>query len=382
MLPIRRLPATISLAVMAGLCGCVGPTHTSATRVIFDQNDQNFYPGQSRQLAQYPNPENAIPWGKFAVHIGLKDSADKILPALEPEPPGFENLKTGYYLAPGGVLGLIINADDPRNGHGDISFVMPGVWLSNITMPKEKILQPWRDGFDAIEYSVDMRVPFASSANVYHPHVVDGDEKSAPNPDFAAPYILAGLLFEQLPKPGGLAHPPALWIAVSLFDLRKHYAVEVLIFDNWSGGTGYPIVTTAAARMVAPDDGRPFPDAPPAKPMKLAAPVYSTLVPGSHEFQSVPDNEFHHFAFRITRQNFLTAVKAIKTRFATYSDQGKTPMSTDLSDWGMTYFNLDAEIFHRATQLNPIVPRAMAVEIKNLRVVEAGREQRQGDKAR
>jgi hypothetical protein len=356
-----------------------------ATRLIFDQNNPKFYVGSTQQMVQFPAPGRSLPYGQFAVYVGLEDETGKFVSALQPKPSSFEDLRTGYYVLPqppGGPLnafGLVINADDPHNHHGDISYVMPCNWLSDVTMPRDKILSPWKEGFDSIEYAVDMRVPFAHSLNFYHRNMVDNDEDSPLRPDFAAPYVLGGLYFEQLRKLGGITRPPAFWIAVTLFDLRKHYSREVLIVDNWSGGTNYPIVTTAIGREVIPDNGVRLPDMPPQTPIATSTPTYSFMLPGSESMQteSQPDGPFQHFAVRITREHFLAAIDGIRTRLpSAYGEHGIAPMSTDLADWGITHFNFDAEVFHHST-ISPPPPaaksRAMVVELKNLRIQQAVR---------
>jgi len=334
-------------------------------------------------MEQFPAPDKLIPYGKFAVFVGLEDDRGKFVGALEPKPPMFDSLRTGYYIlpqSPGGPLnafGLVINADDPHNRHGDISYVMPCLWLSSVTWPREKILRPWV-GFDSLEYSVDLRVPFAKSGNIYHPNVIDNDWQSQRRPDFAAPYVLGGLYFEQLKRLGGSQRPPAFWIAVTLFDLRKHHVREMLSVDNWSGGTNYPIITSTVGRDVSPDDGQDFPDAPPSTPMLMRTPSYLFTLPDSASMlnESGGDGSFRHFAFRITREHFLAAVDGIKSRYSAYAEHGRAPMSSDPSDWGLTYFNLDAEIFHHSTlpSNRPIdKTRAMVVEFRNLRIAQAVR---------
>jgi hypothetical protein len=351
------------------------------TKVIFDQNNPNFYGSSTQRMTQFPSPDNAIPFGRFAVFVGLEDEHGKILDALEPKPVSFDNLRTGYYVIPRSsgaslnAFGLVINADDPHNRHGDISYVMPCVWLSSVTWPREKILRPWV-GFDSLEYSVDLRVPFANSSNIYHSHVVDDHADTERLPDFAAPYLLGGLYFEQLKRLGGNQRPPAFWIAVTLFDLRKHNVREILIVDNWSGGTNYPIVTTTAARKVFGDNGVALPDAPPRTPLQMSTPTYSFTLPDSESMltEAGSDGTFRHFAFRVTKEHFLAAVDGIKSRMGTYTEHGRAPMSSDPSDWGLTYFNFDAEVFHHSTL--PVTQpaatsRAMVVEFKNMRITQA-----------
>lgn len=354
-----------------------------STKIIFDQNDPKFYGSSTQKMVQFPSPGNSIPFGRFAVFVGLEDEQGKVVAALEPRPLTFDNLRTGYYVlhrslgAPRNAFGLVINADDPRNRHGDISYVMPGVWLSSVTWPREKILKPWI-GFDSLEYSVDLRVPFANSPNIYYPHVVEDDWQSERRPDFAAPYVLGGLYFEQLKKLGGSQRPPAFWLAVTLFDLRKHHLRETLIVDDWSGGTNYPIVTSTIGRDVSPVNGSLFHYAPPATPLEMVTPTYSFTLPDSESMLTAAsaDGPFHHFAFRVTREHFLAAIDSIKSQLSTYGAYGRAPMSTDPSDWGLTYFDFDAEIFHHS-KLPDLQPagksRAMVVEFKNLRVLQANR---------
>jgi hypothetical protein len=355
----------------------------TSTKVIFDQNNPKFYGGSTQLMVQFPSRGNSIPYGRFAVFVGLGDEQGKVVAALEPRPLTFDRLRTGYYVLPpsrGGlrnVFGLVINADDPRNRHGDISYVMPGVWLSSVTWPREKILKPWV-GFDSLEYSVDLRVPFANSTNIYYPRVVEDDWQSDRRPDFAAPYVLGGIYFEQLRKLGGSQRPPAFWLAVTLFDLRKHHLRETLIVDDWSGGTNYPIITSTVGRAVSPVNGALFHYAPPASPLEMITPTYSFTLPNSESMltETSAHGPFHHFAFRVTREHFLAAVDAIRSQLSAYGANGRAPMSTDPSDWGLTYFDFDAEIFHHSTlaDLQPAEKsRAMVVEFKNLRVLQANR---------
>jgi hypothetical protein len=396
MVPGSRLVRIICISAHLGMCMMSfgqqqskahsgGRNPLGATRLIFDQNNRKFYSSSTQQMVQFPNRGRSLPYGQFAVYVSLEDETGKFISALQPKPSSFENLRTGYYVLPqppGGALnafGLVINADDPHNHHGDISYVMPCNWLSDVTMPRDKILSPWKEGFDSIEYAVDMRVPFAHSTNFYHRNVVDNDEDSPLRPDFAAPYVLGGLYFEQLRKLGGTTRPPAFWIAVTLFDLRKHYSREVLIVDNWSGGTNYPIVTTAIGREVIPDNGLRLPDLPPEKPIATSTPTYSFTLPGSESMQteSRADGPFQHFAVRITREHFLAAIDGIRTRLpSAYGEHGIAPISTDLADWGITHFNFDAEIFHHST-ISPLPPigesRAMVVELKNLQIQQSVR---------
>lgn len=354
-----------------------------ATKIIFDQNDPSFYGASAQKMAQFPSPDNAIPYGKFAVFVGLQDERGKIVDALEPKPQARDNLRTGYYIVPNSsarelnTFGVVINADDPNNRHDDISYVMPCVWFSSVTWPHERILKPWV-GFDSLEYAVDLRVPFANSPNIYHSHVIDDDESSERRPDFAAPYVLGGLYFEQLKRLGGTQRPPAFWIAVTLFDLRKHFARETLIVDKWSGGTNYPIVYSTVGREVAPDDRKPLPDVPPLTPMPMSIPTYTFTLPDSESMlsESSEGGPFRHFAFRVTKENFLAAIDEIKSRLSMYGEHGTAPMSSDPADWGLTFFNLDAEIFHNSTLPKPPPAdqsRAMMVEFRNLRIIQASR---------
>jgi hypothetical protein len=196
------------------------------TKIIFDQNDQSFYANSELQPVQYPAPDIDIPYGKFALYVGLGTNNGPFVPALQKKPDSFDNLKTGYYTIPQStkkpltVFGLVINADDPRNRQKDIAYSMPSVWLSSVTWPHEKILRPFSNGFDSLEYQVDLRVPFIQSSNPYFKHMVPDREDVPVRADFAAPYVLAGVYFEQLRRLGGTARPPAFWIAVSLVDLR------------------------------------------------------------------------------------------------------------------------------------------------------------------
>jgi hypothetical protein len=356
-------------------------------KVIFDQNDRNFYGESTERLIQLPAHAPTLPFGKFAVHVGVGAEGATLTEALESKPDRFDNLRTGYYAihqAPGDSLnafGLVMNADDPRNRNGDISFVIPGLWLPGVTMPRDRILHPWNGGYDSIEYSVDMRVPFANSPNIYHPYLIDNDEESGNRQDFAAPHALAGLYFEQTRSLRGQLRPPAFWIGVTLFDLRKQYAREVLTVDDWSGGTNYPIVTTAIGHDVYPDDGTRLPDFL-KTPLAMYSPMYVFTLPGSAPMLTEGDaaSPFRHYAFRITREHFLASIEAIRTRLpGAYGEHGTAPMSTDLSDWGLTHFNFDAEIFHRSTlpEQPPIAKsRAMIAEFKNLRVQQAVRSPR------
>jgi hypothetical protein len=277
-------------------------------------------------------------------------------------------------------FGLVINADDPRNARSDIAYTMPSVWFSHVTMPQEQILHPWKDEFDSLEYSVDLRVPFANSPNPFHNNTIPDDEMSAKRTDYAVPYVLGGLFFEQVRNVKSGAKHPAFWLAIMLFDMRKHFTVEGISVDAWSGGTNYPIVTTTAGPRVVPDRAGHMPDTPSSTPLDMATPVYSQTLPGSSSmlWKGSLDDSFHHFQIRITRQNFLAAVQRIRERIPSlYGVQGMSPMSTDLSDWGLTHFNLDAEIFH--TSRLPAMTtadnsRALVVEFKNLSIVQASRQ--------
>ena len=353
-----------------------------SVRVIFDQNDKAFYEESTQRLTQYPRvPAGEIPYNKFAVYVGLGNGS-RFIDALEPEPQNFDNLKTGYYVVPpsGSALntfGLVMNADDPRNGHSDIAYVMPSIWLRNSSATGP--LRPWADGFDSLEYSVDMRVPFARSRNVYHPNLIDEKLDSGYRKDFAAPYILAGIFLQQIRALKNNTKAPALWIAVSLVDLRKHYTLETITIDAWSGGTNYPIVMTTIGNSVSPDEAKPFPNAPPKTPMTKRPPAYSLTLPGSESLQTKSDPLFHHFTFRITAGNLFSAIYKIRERMPQlYGENGLAPMSTNPEDWALEHFNFDAEIFHRSTlpkTVNAKHSRAMVVEFRNLRVQRAVRNE-------
>lgn len=351
-----------------------------SVRVIFDQNDKAFYQGSTQRLTQYPSvPAGDLPYDKFAVYVGFRNSSG-FVDALEPMPLNFNNLKTGYYVVPPlgpslNTFGLVINADDPRNGHSDIAYVMPAIWLRNSSTTGP--LRPWAGDFDSLEYSVDMRVPFARSQNVYHPNVTDDNVESGSRKDFAAPYILGGIYLRQVRPLRNNTQAPALWIAVSFFDLRKHYTLETITIDAWSGGTNYPIVMTTIGNSVSPDEAKPFPQAPPKAPMTKRPPAYSTTLPGSESLQTQSDPSFHHFAFRITAGNLFSAIYKIRERMPQlYGENGLAPMSTNPEDWVLEHFNFDAEIFHRSTlpkTVNAKHSRAMVVEFRNLRVQQAVR---------
>jgi hypothetical protein len=356
-----------------------------SVRVIFDQNDKAFYEDSTERLTQFPRvPAGDLPYDKFAVYVGLGNGST-FIDALESKPQNFNNLKTGYYVVPPSgsslnTFGLVMNADDPRNGHSDITYVMPAIWLRNssVTGP----LRPWADDFDSLEYSVDMRVPFARSQNVYHPNLINDKVDSGSRSDFAAPYILGGIYLRQIRALKNNAKAPALWIAVSFFDLRKHYTLETITIDTWSGGTNYPIVMTTIGNSVSPDEAKPFPEAPPKKPMTKRAPAYQFTLPGSESLmtESHPgDLSFHHFAFRITAGNLFSAIYKIRERMPQlYGENGLAPMSTNPEDWALEHFNFDAEIFHRSTlpkTVNAKHSRAMVVEFRNLRVQQAVRNE-------
>jgi hypothetical protein len=357
-----------------------------SVQVIFDQNDPAFYLGSTERMTEFrQRPGSKVPFNQLAVCTARGDE-DHPREVLEPKPRDFKDLKTGYYVVPTSsvvslnTFGLVINADDPRNTYHDIAYMIPCVWPTDSTRHGDKLLRPWSEGFDSLEYSVDMRIPFAQSQNLYHPNVIDDKANSGFRSDFTAAYVSGCLLLQQVKSLTKNTKAPSFWIAVSFFDLRKHYARETISIDAWSGGTNYPIVMTAAGDKVSPDDGAAFPDAPPDTPMTLRAPVYSLTLPGSESLQAEadPDDPFHHFAFRITRGNLLSAIDRIRERMPDrYGDNGSTPFSTNVSDWELVHFNFDAEVFHRSTLRAPVSPensRALVVEFKNLRVQQAVRE--------
>jgi len=89
--------------------------------------------------------------------------------------------------------------------------------------------------------------------------------------------VVGGLLLQQVRGKTKKTKPPAFWISVSLFDLRKHYAREAITIDAWSGGTNFPIVMTAIGDRASPEDRAAFTDLPMTQPER----VFSFTLPGS-----------------------------------------------------------------------------------------------------
>jgi len=224
-------------------------------RVLFDQNDRTFYEGGSGAkqllLLQHSSAAQPPPFGKFALFVGLVDRAGgKPLPALLDAGVASQGVKTGYSRIPPIATGpepvsafrLSVNPDDPNNRQKDIAYSMPSLWLSDITMPVARHTMAFGPDWDSLEYRVQLRVPLAGTG--------------AANQESTA-YVLGGLYFEQLKNLSSAPRPPSFWYGVMMFDLRRGYVREFLTVDRWSSGTNSPIVSTAVARRVVPDDGKP-----------------------------------------------------------------------------------------------------------------------------
>src|SRR5579864_1705559 len=69
----------------------------SGARVIFDQNDPGFYGESTQRLIQLPAHAPSLPFGKFAVHVGVEAERETLPEALQSKPDRFDNLRTGYY---------------------------------------------------------------------------------------------------------------------------------------------------------------------------------------------------------------------------------------------------------------------------------------------
>ncbi len=337
----------------------------AAIRVLFDQNRPALYSGDGTGgpplLLQHSVITGPVPFGKFAIFVGMADGAGgrPISGLLDANAAG-RGLSTGYSPippisgapAPFSAYRLSINPDDPNNRQKDMAYAMPAFWFSDISMPAEKQIIPFAMDFDSLEYRVQLRVPLAGAGTADHQ---------------STGYVLGGLYFEQLRNLSSAPRPPAFWYGVSMFDLRKDYFKEYLTADNWSGGTQSPIVSTVPARRVVPDGGNsPVPGQAPT-----STPVYAVKLDGSAELQTEPDAQVRNFGFRISRFHFQAAIDAIKRRSPEiYGDFGFTPLSDNLADYALTFFNLDAEISHKEVLAEATPARGMVVEFQNLQLIQ------------
>ena len=88
---------------------------------------------------------------------------------------------------------------------------------------------------------------------------------------------------------------------------------------------------------------------PPSNSVIINTPIVSgnkkiTVLPGSAEFTGTPWLGWRHFKYKITRQNFAAALKALKERHP------ESNASVNPEDYRLTMFHLNAEINHKTAR--------------------------------